>query len=58
VPALVLWGVQDTVDSVPAGRKSAQALRAPFHLLAGAGHLSMLAAPNAIAREVDSFARH
>jgi len=31
-------------------------LRAPFHLLAGAGHLSMLAAPGAIARVVDSFA--
>ena len=58
VPALVLWGAQDTVDSVPDGRKSAQALRAPFHMLAGAGHLSMLAAPKAIAREVDSFARH
>jgi pimeloyl-ACP methyl ester carboxylesterase len=58
VPALVLWGAHDTVDSVPAGRKSAQALRAPFHMLVGAGHLSMLAAPKAIAREVDSFARH
>ena len=58
VPALVLWGAQDTVDSVPAGRKSARALRAPFHMLAGAGHLSMLAAPKAIAREIDSFARH
>src|SRR5947207_1866429 len=57
VPALVLWGAQDTVDSIPAGRKSAQALRAPFHLLPGAGHLSMLAAPKAIAREVDAFAR-
>ena len=57
VPALVLWGAQDTVDSIPAGRKSAQALRARFHLLPGAGHLSMLAAPNAIAREVDAFAR-
>ena len=57
VPALVLWGAQDTVDSIPAGRKSAQALRAPFHLLPGAGHLSMFAAPNAIAREVDAFAR-
>lgn len=56
VPALVLWGAEDTVDSVPAGRKSARALRAPFRLLAGAGHLSMLAAPGAIAREVDSFA--
>jgi pimeloyl-ACP methyl ester carboxylesterase len=56
VPALVLWGAHDTVDSVSAGRRSAQALRAPFHLLASAGHLSMLAAPAAIARTVDSFA--
>jgi pimeloyl-ACP methyl ester carboxylesterase len=55
VPALVLWGARDTVDSVPAGRKSAQALRAPFHLIP-AGHLSMLAAPDAIARTVDLFA--
>ncbi|MGZ4410268.1 MAG: alpha/beta fold hydrolase [Gaiellaceae bacterium] len=57
VPALVLWGAHDTVDSVSAGRRSAQALRAPFHLLASAGHLSMLAAPDAIARTVDSFAQ-
>jgi pimeloyl-ACP methyl ester carboxylesterase len=55
-PALVLWGVRDTVDPVSAGRRTAQALRAPFHLLAGAGHLSMLAAPTAIARAVDAFA--
>ncbi|OAI54883.1 hypothetical protein AYO48_04480 [Gaiella sp. SCGC AG-212-M14] len=58
VPALVLWGAHDTVDSVPAGRKSAQALHAPFQLLPGAGHLSMLAAPDAIATTVDSFATH
>ena len=57
VPALVLWGARDTVDSVSAGRRSAEALRAPFHLLPGAGHLSMLAAPAAIARAVESFAR-
>src|SRR5437899_8141696 len=56
VTALVRWRARDTVDSVPAGRRSAQALRAPFHLLAAAGHLSMLAAPGAIARAVDSFA--
>jgi pimeloyl-ACP methyl ester carboxylesterase len=56
VPSLVLWGAEDTVDSVPAGRKSAQALRAHFHLLADAGHLSMLAAPEAVARQIDSFA--
>jgi pimeloyl-ACP methyl ester carboxylesterase len=56
VPALVLWGARDTVDSVPAGRKSAQALHAPLHLIPGAGHLSMLAAPDVIARTVGSFA--
>ena len=56
VPALVLWGEHDTVDSVSAGRASAQALRARFHLLANAGHLSMLAAPGAIAKRIDSFA--
>ena len=56
VPALVIWGAHDTVYSVPAGRKSARALQAPFHLLPGAGHLSMLAAPDAIAKTVDSFA--
>jgi pimeloyl-ACP methyl ester carboxylesterase len=57
VPALTLWGAHDTVDSVSAGRRSAQALRAPFYLLAGAGHLSMLAAADAIARKIESFAR-
>jgi pimeloyl-ACP methyl ester carboxylesterase len=56
--ALVLWGARDTVDSVSAGRRSAAALRAPFRLLPGAGHLSMLAAPNAIAHAIDSFAGH
>jgi pimeloyl-ACP methyl ester carboxylesterase len=56
VPALVLWGARDTVDPVSAGRRSARALRARFQLLAGAGHLSMLGAPDAIAGAVDSFA--
>lgn len=56
VPALVLWGSEDTVDSVPAGRKSAQALHAPFHLLPRAGHLSMLSSPGAIARQIEAFA--
>ena len=56
--ALVLWGARDSVDSVSAGRRSAAALRAPFRLLPGAGHLSMLAAPRAIARAIDSFAGH
>jgi pimeloyl-ACP methyl ester carboxylesterase len=55
--ALVLWGADDTVDSDAAGRRSAQALRAPFRLIAGAGHLSMLSAPNAVARAVGAFAQ-
>jgi pimeloyl-ACP methyl ester carboxylesterase len=57
VPALVLWGARDSVDSVSAGRKSARALRAQFRLLPGAGHLSMLSDPGAIARAIDSFSR-
>jgi pimeloyl-ACP methyl ester carboxylesterase len=57
VPAVVLWGARDTVDEVAAGRRSAHALHAPFDLLAGAGHLSMLGAPSAIARAIDSFAQ-
>jgi pimeloyl-ACP methyl ester carboxylesterase len=54
--ALVLWGARDTVDAVSAGRTSAAALRAPFRLLPRAGHLSMLSAPRAIARAIESFA--
>jgi pimeloyl-ACP methyl ester carboxylesterase len=54
--ALVLWGARDAVDSASAGRRSAAALGAPFRLIPGAGHLSMLAAPGAIAREIDAFA--
>jgi pimeloyl-ACP methyl ester carboxylesterase len=58
VPALVLWGAHDTVDQVSAGRRSAHALHAPFDLVDGAGHLSMLGAPNAIAGAIEHFARH
>jgi pimeloyl-ACP methyl ester carboxylesterase len=56
VRALVLWGQHDTVDPVSAGRDSAEALRAPFRLLAGAGHLSMIGAPTELARAIDAFA--
>jgi pimeloyl-ACP methyl ester carboxylesterase len=54
--ALVLWGARDTVDSAAAGRRSAAALRAPFRLLPGAGHLSMLGAPGAVAHAIGAFA--
>jgi pimeloyl-ACP methyl ester carboxylesterase len=55
-PRTVIWGADDTVDSVPAGRASARALRAPFTLIPGAGHLSMIVAPHAVARAIDRFA--
>jgi pimeloyl-ACP methyl ester carboxylesterase len=55
--ALVIWGDRDTVDAVAAGRRSAAALGAPFRTLAGAGHLSMLAAPVGLTRAIDAFAR-
>jgi pimeloyl-ACP methyl ester carboxylesterase len=54
--ALVVWGAEDTVDSVPAGRRTAKALGVPFELLRGAGHLSMLGAPGPLARTLDAFA--
>jgi len=56
VRALVVWGQNDTVDSVGAGRASARALGVPFRLLPGAGHLSMLGAPGQLAQVVTTFA--
>ena len=52
VPALVVWGASDSVDPVASGRQSARDLHAPFVLVQGAGHLSMLAAANAVARAI------
>ncbi len=55
--ATVVWGADDTVDAVSAGRVSARALGVPFTLIPGAGHLSMVVAPAAVARAIDRFAR-
>jgi pimeloyl-ACP methyl ester carboxylesterase len=55
-PRTVIWGADDTVDAVSAGRKSAEALGAHFTLIPDAGHLSMVAAPAAVARAIDRFA--
>jgi pimeloyl-ACP methyl ester carboxylesterase len=41
----VVWGENDTVDSVASGRASASALGVPLELVPGAGHLSMLSRP-------------
>jgi pimeloyl-ACP methyl ester carboxylesterase len=54
VPALVVWGASDNVDPVSAGRQTARDLEAHFILVQGAGHLSMLAAANAVAAAIAS----
>jgi pimeloyl-ACP methyl ester carboxylesterase len=55
-PSLVVWGQQDTVDAVDAGRRTARALGAPFVLVHEAGHLSMLDRPGAVARAIERVA--
>jgi pimeloyl-ACP methyl ester carboxylesterase len=56
VPRAVVWGADDNVDSVGSGRASAAALGVPLELVPGAGHLSMLAQPAAVARRIAAFA--
>jgi pimeloyl-ACP methyl ester carboxylesterase len=56
VPVSVVWGALDGVDSVAAGRRTAALLHAPFVLLPGAGHLSMLVAPQGVAAAVERLA--
>jgi pimeloyl-ACP methyl ester carboxylesterase len=51
VPAKVVWGRFDNVDSAKAGRATAATLHAPF-VTVPAGHLSMLVAPAAVARAI------
>jgi pimeloyl-ACP methyl ester carboxylesterase len=52
VPRAVVWGAADTVDSVASGERTAAALGVRPELIAGAGHLSMLARPRAVANAV------
>jgi pimeloyl-ACP methyl ester carboxylesterase len=55
VPRLVVWGAEDHVDEVSAGRASARALGARFVLVPGAGHLSMLGNPRAVAAAIETL---
>jgi pimeloyl-ACP methyl ester carboxylesterase len=55
-PRLVVWGAEDHVDSVSAGRETASVLHARFDEIPGAGHLSMLAAPHAVAAAISTLA--
>jgi pimeloyl-ACP methyl ester carboxylesterase len=57
VPRMVLWGANDTVDPLANGRASATALRTRLVTIPGAGHVSMLARPGAVAARVLSFIR-
>jgi pimeloyl-ACP methyl ester carboxylesterase len=52
VPRAVVWGADDNVDSVASGRATAAALGVPLHLIAGAGHLSMLVKPRQVAEAI------
>jgi pimeloyl-ACP methyl ester carboxylesterase len=52
VPRAVVWGAEDSVDSVSAGRRTATALRSSFVLIPRSGHLSMLAQPRAVATAI------
>jgi pimeloyl-ACP methyl ester carboxylesterase len=50
--ATVVWGSEDSVDSVSAGRQTAGDLHARFVLVPGAGHLALLTDPAAVARAI------
>jgi pimeloyl-ACP methyl ester carboxylesterase len=52
IRATVVWGGEDDVDDGDAGRLAARELKAPFVVIPGVGHLSMLENPPAVARAV------
>jgi pimeloyl-ACP methyl ester carboxylesterase len=54
--AIVIWGEDDTVDDLAAGRSSARALDAPIVVIPEAPHLSMLVKPAKIASVISRFA--
>jgi len=51
--ATVVWGDRDGVDSLAAGRQTASDLKAPLVLIHGAGHLTMLTDPVAVAHAIE-----
>ena len=53
VPRAVVWGSNDTVDSVNSGKTTASALRVRLVLVPHTGHLSMLANPEATAAAIE-----
>ncbi len=55
VPRTVIWGANDTVDSLASGRSTAAALHVNLQTVPHAGHLSMLAQPRAVAGRILRF---
>lgn len=55
VPRAVIWGANDTVDSLASGRSTAAALHVRLQTVPHAGHLSMLAQPKAVAGRILRF---
>jgi pimeloyl-ACP methyl ester carboxylesterase len=56
-PSMVVWGSRDEMDPLTAGREAAGILHSPFQVVPGAGHLSILTSPIAVANMISSFAR-
>jgi len=55
VPRAVIWGAEDTVDSLASGRATAAALHTRLQTVPRAGHLSMLAQPKGTAARILRF---
>ncbi|MBV8395386.1 MAG: alpha/beta hydrolase [Actinobacteria bacterium] len=53
ITATVVWGDHDNVDSERTGRQTAGDLHAPFVVVRGAGHLSMLSQPKLVAAAIE-----
>ena len=56
-PRAVIWGANDTVDSLTSGLATAAALHTHLQTIPRAGHLSMLAQPEATANRILHFVR-
>jgi pimeloyl-ACP methyl ester carboxylesterase len=54
VPRAVVWGANDTVDSLSSGRTTASALHVHLVIVPHAGHLSMLANPRGAAAAIEA----
>jgi pimeloyl-ACP methyl ester carboxylesterase len=54
-PRAVVWGANDNVDSLASGRATAAALHTHLQTIPHAGHLSMLARPQAVTNRILDF---